>query len=107
MSFLHGALLQGGSALHNTSDRPVEAASQAKRLRKSQSHASYLGGLNPLVRLVRDPVTSIEGLLERVWIGEERQEEDPEAEDDDRRKQLLRVRMTDVSITPARAWSQC
>jgi TAG lipase / steryl ester hydrolase / phospholipase A2 / LPA acyltransferase len=97
MSFLYGALLQGGSAHHNTSDRLVETTSQAKRLRKSKSHASYLGGLDPLVRLVRDPVTSIEGLLERVWVGEDVHEKDLETGNGDR-KQILRVRMKDVSI---------
>jgi hypothetical protein len=106
MSFLYGALLQGGSALHNTSDCPAGAPAQAKRLRKSKSHASYLGGLDPLVRLVRDPVTSLEGLLERVWVGEEVQEKDLDAGDGGR-KHILRVRMKDVSIALVHARPEC
>ena len=100
MSLLQGTLHSGDPATHNGSNSSDEVTRHPARLRESQSHANLLSPLTPLIRLIRDPATSLEGLLDRVWIGEEPSEDERKAEVD-RRKQLLNGRMTDVRFHAA------
>jgi hypothetical protein len=95
MSLLQSTIHPELTAIHNGVDGPEKVVCQPARLRNSQSHASLLSPLTPLIRLVRDPATSIEGLLGRVWIGDDGKEEQKKAEVD-RRRQLLYGRMKDV-----------
>jgi hypothetical protein len=86
MSFVSDTLLSGGARLHVA--RGEHQGNDAGK-RSSQSQG---GRLDPLIRLVKDPF----GLLGGGRDADENAQKVNEEEED--RKQLLRLRMRDVSV---------
>lgn len=89
-------MLITSSTNHNSDDVPAAPLKVSeKRLRKTKSHGTFI---TPLVRLARNPVESLEGIIETVWTGDHAdQSKSLEAEDAATRKLVLQQRMKDVS----------
>ncbi|KAF2665243.1 patatin-domain-containing protein [Microthyrium microscopicum] len=87
--------LQSNALLSSSTTHPKKGILKPdKRLRKAQSHASFVA---PLLRLVRDPAGSIEEALESFWVGANKNVlSETTTSDFQGRKLLLEHRMKDA-----------
>jgi hypothetical protein len=94
MTLFHNLTLTRASPLHtDTSSQHVISAPKAPR--KAQSHTSLL---SPLVRLVTNPVASLETAVESLWAPTEDNAAQRVELDHDARRQVLLQRLKDVCV---------
>lgn len=93
MSFLYDSVLPGTTRLYSSGGADLK--DNQRRLRKSQSHSGFF---TPLIHLVRDPVGTIGSAVGTFQDASEPAA--PIGPDDDSRKQILYLRMRNVSVRP-------